>query len=185
MKKGCLIGLVLICLFSAGMVIGGPQVIEQVMKWLYPRPYEEIVRREAAEFGLEENLVYAVIRAESGFDEQAESHAGAHGLMQLTEATFDWISSLHPPENGGKDLFDPSDNIHCGCALLRLLLDQYGSLDVALCAYNAGMGNVSGWLQGGEYSDDGKSLHTIPFPETKAYLRKVKENYKMYQKLYK
>ncbi len=86
MKKGCLIGLVLICLFSAGMVIGGPQVIEQVMKWLYPRPYEEIVRREAAEFGLEENLVYAVIRAESGFDEQAESHAGAHGLMQLTEA---------------------------------------------------------------------------------------------------
>ena len=105
--------------------------------------------------------------------------------MQLTEATFDWISSLHPPENGGKDLFDPSDNIHCGCALLRLLLDQYGSLDVALCAYNAGMGNVSGWLQGGEYSDDGKSLHTIPFPETKAYLRRVKENYKMYQKLYK
>ena len=72
-----------------------------------------------------------MIKAESGFDEDAQSHAGAHGLMQLTQETFDWIASLYPPEEGTGDIYDPAANLHCGCALLRLLLDQYGSLEVA------------------------------------------------------
>lgn len=184
MKKGCLTGLVLLLIVAVLVIFAGPELINRAMKLLYPKPYSAIVQREAAEFQLDENLVYAVIKAESGFDEDAQSHADAHGLMQLTGKTFDWIASMNPPENGGTDVFDPSDNIHCGCALLRLLLDQYGSLDVALCAYNAGMGNVSGWLSGGEYSDDGKTLHTIPYPETAAYVRKVRENYRTYEKLY-
>ncbi len=165
-------------------IFAGPALVETGMKLLYPQPYEELVQREAAEFDLDKNLVYAVMRTESGFDEQAKSRAGAQGLMQLTPPTFEWISSLYPPENGGANVLDPSDNIHCGCALLRLLLDQYGSLDVALCAYNAGMGNVSEWLSGGQYSNDGESLHTIPYPETDSYVKKVKKAMERYEKLY-
>ena len=129
-------------------------------------------------------MVYAIIKTESGFDPQARSHADAMGLMQLTQETFDWILSLYPTEDGSGDIWDPGDNIHCGCALLRLLLDQYGTVEVALAAYNAGMGNVSGWLESGDYSHDGETLHTIPYPETDAYVKKVQRAYGLYQKLY-
>lgn len=185
MKKGILsVLLVLLVVVAALAVFAGPDLIERGERMLYPTAYAELVEREAEEFGLEPQLVYAVIRTESGFDPEAESHAGAQGLMQLTPSTFEWIASLYPPENGGADVMDPSDNIHCGCALLRLLLDQFESLDVALCAYNAGMGNVSGWLSGGQYSDDGKSLHTIPYPETESYVKKVKKAKERYEALY-
>ena len=106
------------------------------------------------------------------------------GLMQLTQGTFDWVASLYPLEDPAASVYDPQANIHCGCALLRLLLDQYGSLDVALAAYNAGMGNVSQWLESGEYSHDGETLHTIPYPETDAYVKKVRRAYEIYQSLY-
>ena len=56
--------------------------------------------------------------------------------------------------------------------------------DEALAAYNAGMGNVSGWLESGDYSHDGETLHTIPYPETDAYVKKVQRAYGLYQKLY-
>ena len=184
MKKGCAIVLILAACAAAVAFFFGPQLVETGLRFLYPKAYGELVAREAAEFGLEEHLVYAVIKTESGFDEDAQSHADAHGLMQLTQPTFDWMAELHPPENGGGDIFDPGDNIHCGCALLRLLLDHYGHLEVALAAYNAGMGNVDGWLQDSAYSQDGETLHTIPYPETAAYVEKVQRAYHIYQRLY-
>lgn len=183
MKKGLLFGALCVCLLVTGL-LAGPALADWALHLLYPKPYGELVRREAAEFRLEENLVYAVMKTESGFDQQACSRAGACGLMQLTPATFQWMAGQHPPENGGTDLYDPGDNLHCACALLRRLLDHYGSLEVALAAYNAGMGNVSGWLEEETYSLDGQSLHTIPYPETAAYVEKVKACYQTYSKLY-
>lgn len=184
MKRVCLVLAAILLVVALLGAFAGPALVEHGMKLWYPRPYGEIVGREAAEFDLDVELVYAVIHTESHFREQAESRAGAQGLMQLTPATFQWIASLYPPENGGENLKDPSDNIHCGCALLRLLLDQYGSLEVALCAYNAGMGNVSDWLEKEQYSLDGESLHTIPYPETDSYVKKVKRAMERYEKLY-
>lgn len=184
MKKGCLTKVALVVILVGALVLAGPRLMEAGMKFWYPQSYGEFVEREAAEFDLDPDLVYAVIKTESNFDPQAQSHADARGLMQLTQETFDWIGSLYPPENGGGNVFDPEDNIHCGCALLRLLLDQYGSVDVALAAYNAGMGNVSQWLESGDYSHDGETLHTIPYPETDAYVKKVQRAYGIYQKLY-
>lgn len=184
MRKGCLTCLILVVLLIAVGVLFGPKLKEKVLLFLYPQRYTQLVQQEAAEFQLDPDLVFAVIKTESGFDPEARSHADAMGLMQLTQETFDWISSLYPAEDGGADVFQPEDNIHCGCALLRLLLDQYGSLEVALAAYNAGMGNVSQWLESGDYSHDGETLHTIPYPETDAYVEKVQRAYQIYQKLY-
>ena len=183
MKKGCVTCLILAVLLIGAGVVFGPRLWEQGLKLLYPKKYSQVVEAEATEFQLDPALVFAVIKTESGFDPEAKSHADAMGLMQLTQETFDWISAMHPPE-AGAGVYDPQANIHCGCALLRLLLDQYGSVDVALAAYNAGMGNVSGWLTSQEYSHDGETLHTIPYPETEAYVKKVKRAYAMYQKLY-
>ena len=164
--------------------LAGPPVAGWAMRLLYPREFSEIVSREAGEFGLPEELVYAVIRAESGFDHKATSRAQARGLMQLTEGTFRWMAEEYPPENGGRDVFDANDNVHCGCALLRLLIDHYGDLRVALAAYNAGMGNVDNWLRDPQLSPDGQELEKIPFPETAAYVERVQENRGVYHRLY-
>lgn len=184
MRKGCLRGVVLVVILAAVVVLFGPRLLEAGMKFLYPQSYSDLVEQEAAEFDLDPDLVYAVIKTESGFDPEARSSADAMGLMQLTQETFDWIASLYPLENSSAGVYDPQANLHCGCALLRLLLDQYGSVDVALAAYNAGMGNVSEWLESGDYSHDGETLHTIPYPETDAYVKKVRRAYEIYQKLY-
>lgn len=185
MKKGLRYVLLLLLVIVAALAFfAGPELLDRGERMLYPTAYAELVEREAEEFSLTPSLVYAVIRTESHFDPDAQSHAGAQGLMQLTPDTFQWVASLYPPENGGEDILDPVDNIHCGCALLRLLLDQFGTLDVSLCAYNAGMGNVSGWLAEGKYSSDGENLHTIPYPETDSYVKKVKAAMQRYQEIY-
>ena len=149
---------------------------------LYPREYREIVRREAAAYDLDENLVYAMIKAESDFDAQAKSSAGALGLMQMTPGTFEWMQTKLRETHDTDALFEPKVSIRYGCALIRLLLDEYEDLTVALAAYNAGMGNVTSWLSDAEYSADGVTLKAIPFGETRHYVERVlryKENYEI------
>lgn len=182
--RGLALGLAAVALAGILGAALGPRLADWVLRLRYPRQFTQLVGREAEEFGLPEELVYAVIQAESGFDKKARSRAEAMGLMQLTEGTFRWIAESYPPENGGKDMFDPNDNIHCGCALLRLLLDHYGELGVALAAYNAGMGNVDRWLEDPACSPDGRTLEKIPFPETAAYVKKVQRGREIYRNLY-
>lgn len=149
---------------------------------LYPREYSEIVRREAAAYDLDENLVYAMIKAESDFNAQAKSSAGALGLMQMTPGTFEWMQTKLRETHDTDALFEPKVSIRYGCALIRLLLDEYEDLTVALAAYNAGMGNVTSWLSDAEYSADGVTLKAIPFGETRHYVERVlryKENYEI------
>ena len=175
---------VLLAALALGGLLAGPSLGEFALRLWYPRQFAQVVSREAAEFRLPEDLVYAVIRAESGFDERASSRAQAKGLMQLTDDTFLWMAEEYPPENGGGDVFDVNDNVHCGCALLRRLLDHYGDLRLALAAYNAGIGNVDCWLEDPSLSPDGAQLKRIPVPETAAYVEKVEKYQGVYQKLY-
>ncbi len=151
--------------------------VERVM---FPRTYREVVEEQAGAFELEESLVYAVIKAESNFDPDAQSSVGAMGLMQMMPNTFIWMQSLLGETYEENALYEPEVSVRFGCALLRLLLDEYGDLTAALSAYNAGMGNVTSWLSDTAYSLDGKTLNTIPFSETRMYVQKVlryKENY--------
>lgn len=73
MKKGCLVALVLAIFLAAGAVLFGPRLVEAGMKFLYPQRYADLVEREAAQFELDPDLVYAIIKTESGFDSQAVS----------------------------------------------------------------------------------------------------------------
>jgi Soluble lytic murein transglycosylase and related regulatory proteins (some contain LysM/invasin domains) len=191
MKKKAFIFATLAVLAATIIIYFLPKLKDDGMEILYPRPYYDIVKEEAKRFSLDENLIYAIMRAESKFDEEAESHAGAIGLMQLMPDTFEWILSKYPMEgsdgeavNEMPDIYSPKDNIYAGAALLSFLLDYYASIEVALCGYNAGMGNVSQWLSSEEYSNNGETLHTIPFSETNAYVKKVKQNYAVYEDLY-
>ena len=153
----------------------------------YPHRYTEEVEQFSEEFGVDEDLVYAVIRTESGFREEVESHAGAVGLMQLTPDTFAWLQEYHldgeviyPAEK----LKDPAVNIRYGTYYLHWLLERYGDVRTACAAYNAGVTNVDRWLEDSRYSADGSTLSSIPYSETDKYVERVEEALEKYREIY-
>jgi len=152
----------------------------------YPTEHKLTVEKYAQMYGIEEELVYAVIKAESNFDESAVSQKGAVGLMQIMESTGEWAAEKIGLNNYTKEsLYNPEINIEIGCFYLSYLLDLYGNdVRCAVAAYNAGQANVDKWLGDEMYSKDGKSLDKIPFGETAKYVKKVMGNVKIYDFLY-
>ena len=154
------------------------------MRRLYPKKYEDVILKYAEEYGLEPELVFAVIKCESNFDEGAVSRANAYGLMQITHETMEWAAARHGHKETGLSLTDPDTNVRYGCAILSLLKDEFSDTSVVLAAYNAGRSRVKGWLDDPELSSDGKTLGHIPYRETRGYVAKVIKAYKIYQTIY-
>jgi soluble lytic murein transglycosylase len=143
----------------------------------YPLEYEQIVIAHARNYDLPPALLAAVIYAESRFDPNAESEAGAVGLMQLLPETANGIAL----RTGGErfvvsDLRNPEINVRYGSWYLDHLRERYdGDLRLALAAYHAGQGNVDRWL------DEGGG---IAFPETRAYVDEVERVRRIYARAY-
>lgn len=155
-----------------------------ILKAIYPQKYESIISSCAEEYNIDENLIYAVIKCESGFDKNAVSKADAKGLMQITEETFEWINSKMGKDVSYDDIFSPEINIRYGSCLISLLLEEFTSEENAIIAYHAGWGNVKKWLSDDRYSSDGITIETIPFPTTDNYLENVLKAKSVYEKLY-
>ena len=158
----------------------GPSLL---FKPMYPLEHESEITASASAHGVDPYLVAAIIRSESSWDERASSHRGAIGLMQLMpETASDMVEKgLVDPNRFSVDrLTDPATNIEFGCAYLSYLMMYFnGATDKAVAAYNAGMGNVDIWIQGGDI------LHNaITFPETQAYLVRVTMAQTRYRELY-
>ncbi|MPY96220.1 MAG: transglycosylase SLT domain-containing protein [Acidimicrobiia bacterium] len=115
-------------------------------------PYADLFRAAGARHGVDPALVAAVAKAESGFDPSATSPAGALGLMQFMPSTAAGI---------GIDPLDPAQAIDGGAHYLAAQLERFGSVELALAAYNAGPGAVESW--GG----------VPPYRETQNYVAKV------------
>jgi len=165
--------LILVAAVSVGFVYlrdGEPTWFDRIR---YPLKYEQIVRGHAKNYDLDPALVAAVIYQESKFHADARSDRGAVGLMQLLPETAEGIAE----RTGGSqfrvsDLYDPEINVRYGAWYLRHLLDHYGGNEVlALAAYNAGMGNVDRWID--SHGDGDLKPSDLPFPETRAYVKKV------------
>lgn len=159
---------------------------EKYLLYNYPIKYQQLVERYAAENKVDKTLIYAVIKTESNFDSEAVSNVGARGLMQIMDDTFQWIRfRLGDSEELNYDtMFDPEQNIRYGSYLIGYLLEYFGSMDLAICAYHAGVGSVDSWLENPQYSTDGKTLDTVPATDTRHYLNKIKDALYNYQTLY-
>lgn len=166
----------LLCVFYFGSV--------SVLKTLYPVRFADYVETYSAENNLSPFFVYAVIECESGFDPEAVSHVGATGLMQIMPDTFHWISSRLGEERDYSQATVPEISVKYGCHLYGYLMNKYENEETALAAYHAGVGNTDKWLKDERYSADRKSLHTIPFPTTAKYVKKVIRTKNIYEKLY-
>ena len=159
-------------------------LILTAISYRYPLKYLDIIEKNSAACGIDPALVCAVIHAESKFAEEALSHKGASGLMQITQGTADWIAGLmNIPDYSYNRIFEPSLNISIGCRYMEWLLKQYKSVDLAVAAYNAGSGNVDKWLKDPKYSADGRRLNAIPFKETRDYVNRVYFNKWIYDKI--
>ncbi|MCL2576950.1 MAG: lytic transglycosylase domain-containing protein [Defluviitaleaceae bacterium] len=151
-----------------------------ILNMRFPVRHLDIIRANAGE--LDVSLILAVIKTESGFREEVRSHAGAQGLMQLMPATAaDVASQMGMTDFQPEDIWKPEVNIALGSFYLNRLANMYGCTQLALAAYNAGQGRVGSWLANPEFSQDGKKLDVIPFPETHNYLRRVNRNERVYR----
>ena len=141
----------------------------------FPQPFDNLVYANANKFSLRPEYVYGVMRQESAFNSAARSHAGASGLMQLMPATAKEVAqSLRKSAPSRSALLQPKLNVELGSKYLRLMLDQYGNQQVlATAAYNAGPHRVKRWLPEDKHMPADIWVDTIPFNETRKYVRKV------------
>lgn len=162
---------------------------DNLLKMLYPKTYQETVLLYQEKYGIEENFIFAVIKAESNFDKDAISNRNAIGLMQLMEETAKDVARKNEIElhstNIKEELCDINKNIQIGTCYLSTLMERYQNKEVALAAYNAGIGTVDGWIEKGIIKKDGTDIENIPYKETNNYVRKILRDYKIYEDLYK
>ena len=143
----------------------------------YPLEYEQVITAYARERHLDPTLVAAVVFAESRFDPNVRSSAGAIGLMQVLPETGEFIArSTGGTDFVEADLRDPDLNVRYGTWLLDYLRTRYdGDVASALAAYHAGPTNVDEWLRAGS---------GIEFPETQAYVDEVLRVKRVYEQAY-
>ncbi len=149
-------------------------------------PYRDIMQRATDELGLDMAWTYGLIRQESRFIMNARSHVGASGLMQVMPATARYVAKrigltdFHP-----RQMDDPSVNIMLGTNYLNMVLnDLDGSWALASAAYNAGPGRPKNWRSSLNRTVEGAIFaETIPFSETRGYVKNVLSNATYYSVL--
>ncbi len=182
-RRPLIIVLILVIAVAAGFLTD--LLITLVEKAIYPIKFESYVEDAAAEYGVPEEIVYALIECESNFDSGAVSRAGAVGLCQLLPETFDWLTNdiLYEHLAPGM-LYDPETNIRYGVYYLSRLYDRYADWSLVFAAYNAGPGRVDEWLENPDYADGEGGLKKIPFRETRQYVEKMEKAWAKYEELY-
>ena len=180
-KKLFILFIIIILVFSLAKILK----IENIfLEKMYPIEHQEYVEQYAEQFGVDPFYIYSIIKAESNYDSSASSSKGALGLMQLLPATATEIAESLGVEITEEAIYNPEINIMLGTKYFSNLLKAYGNVMLALAAYNAGPGNVTKWISEGEIKKDGSDIENIPYKETNMYVRKIVQNYRIYNELY-
>jgi soluble lytic murein transglycosylase len=150
---------------------------------LYPFPYVDQIESWSQQRQLNPMLVTALIRQESRFESKIKSSAGAVGLMQVMPDTATYIAKNIKLK--GFKLDDPETNIKLGTWYLDYTHAKYSNNTMlAVASYNAGPGAVSGWLSKSKTQDPDEFIESIPYDETRGYVKSVLGNYWNYLRLY-
>jgi soluble lytic murein transglycosylase len=154
--------------------------------WLtaYAMPFKGSIRQWSARAGVDPMLVAGLIRQESAFEREARSNRNALGLMQLEPKTARLMARQAKIRYVQARLFDPDYNVRLGTIYLANLRKQFGSIESALAAYNAGEDRVTEWTAGQTYREPAEFVDSIPFTETREYVEIVSRNASIYRKLY-
>jgi soluble lytic murein transglycosylase len=153
----------------------------------YPAPYRQTIISTARARKLDPRFILALIRQESVFRPLAKSPAGARGLLQLTiDAAQKYASNAGMGGVQESQLYQPETSIRLGGEYLGELSTMFPNLPEAVAAsYNGGEDNVARWVKRAKQKDPGVFTSEVGFDETKAYVQKVMNNYRVYQQLYK
>ena len=155
-----------------------------VSRVAFPFQYRDIIYRSAAEHDLSPYLVAALIREESRFRAGAISGKGARGLMQLMPSTAEWVADQMGMDYEGVDLHDPETNVALGTWYFSHLMGRFQSVPPAVAAYNGGMARVSTWMDQGIWTGGLEDVDSIPTEETRVFVRRVINSYRVYSVLY-
>lgn len=150
----------------------------------YPVPYRDLFGEYARSHGLDEAWVLGLVRQESRFISEARSSAGAAGLMQVMPRTARYIASRIGMRNyRAKSVTEVQVNVNLGTGYLKLVLNQLGHPVLASAAYNAGPGRARRWRDPEKSLEGAIYAETIPFGETRRYVKKVMANAVFYSQL--
>ena len=151
----------------------------------FPLGFSEHVSRFSRRYGLDEFLVYSLIREESRFDETAVSVSDARGLMQLLPSTAEEVArKTGMLRFQVSRLFSPDVNVGFGCYYVKWLLGRFGgNVAVSLAGYNGGPTNAEKWYGRGELPLD-EFVEEIPFEQSRNYVKKVLASYGAYEAAY-
>lgn len=149
----------------------------------FPLAYKDTVKKYATKYVVPPEFVYAIIRQESGFREDVASSAGALGLMQVMPRTASVVSKADKIDySNAKQLFISQKNINIGIAYLRQLTKRFSNHPVLVAAaYNAGPSQVVYWLKNHPPKEIDIWIETLPWQETRNYLKNVMAFYVVYQ----
>lgn len=153
---------------------------------LFPKPYIEKAIQESSQYNLSPYLVLGLMRQESAFNKKVVSSARAIGLMQLLPTTATQVArSMGTKLPDQNDLKKPEVNIQLGVKYLCGLLNDFeDNIILALASYNAGPGKVKQWVEIRSHLKPLEFMESIPYRETRNYVKKVLRNYVIYKTLY-
>jgi soluble lytic murein transglycosylase len=162
---------------------GVPQTFWEI---LYPLHYRQEIEAAARRMNHDPFLIASIIRQESGFNPDVVSNAGAVGLMQIMPHEVRQIgAAVGMPNATRADLFDPAKNVLLGAAEFRQKLTlMNGNRMLAIAAYNAGPTPVGRWIANTPIEDIDFFIESIPFAETRLYVKLVNRNLKEYRRIY-
>ncbi len=163
----------------------GDHLPDDVWRILVPIQYQEELLHQAEQEGLDPALVAGLIMQESTFEAGVRSRAGARGLMQIMPGTGKDIARRKKVRFRTASLYDPKTSLDFGTFYLRQISDKFdGAVERVLAGYNAGPHRVQTWseLRPGRTGEE--FIETIPFTETRFYVRLVLANRAQYRRIY-
>ncbi len=158
---------------------------QQVWTFAYPRPYWIDVQNFSKNAGIDPYLALAIMREESLYQADVVSPASARGLMQLMPYTGKRVAKIIGLQlKDEKDLFDPKINIQLGTSYLGQISRRFGEVIQIAGSYNAGPGRMKEWLKRFPDRDLDEFVESIPYIETRNYVKRVFRTHQLYKAIY-